>query len=116
MAIREGDWKIVRAVTGRDGPPGSFELYDLSKDFKETRDLAKQHPEIVDRLRKKLLAWNCTLTAPGWIEERQNPWLTGIYGKAGMTPYKAEGYSGRLPGEVSSRKPKNPRPGRKKKR
>ncbi|PQJ28160.1 sulfatase [Rubritalea profundi] len=115
MAIREGDWKLVRAINGRNGPPGNFELYNLSDDFKETKDLAKKNPQAVERLRKKLFAWNSTLTAPGWITKTQVPWLTGIYGKAGMTPYKAEGYTGRLPGEVSSRKPREPKP-RKKRR
>ncbi len=47
-AVRVGDWKLVAA--GKDGP---WELYDLATDRTETRDLAKQNPEIVRKLAKK---------------------------------------------------------------
>lgn len=47
--IREGDWKLIYWYeTGRK------ELYDLSTDIGESRDLAGQHPERVRRLSKKL--------------------------------------------------------------
>jgi arylsulfatase len=44
-ALRAGDWKIV--ATGRDGP---WELYDLSSDRSETRNLAGDRPEKVREL------------------------------------------------------------------
>ena len=43
-ALRQGDWKIVAAR----GDP--WELYDLSKDRAETRDLAQEQPARVRRL------------------------------------------------------------------
>ena len=42
--IRVGDWKLV-ALKG-----GPWELYDLSKDRAEGRDLAASHPEKVKEL------------------------------------------------------------------
>lgn len=61
FAIREGDWKLIphRGSGGftrpRDidpkqagGPPG--QLYQLSQDPSETRNVWEQHPEVVERL------------------------------------------------------------------
>ncbi len=44
-ALRVGDWKIVAA--GKDSP---WELYDLSSDRSETRNLARDRPEKVKEL------------------------------------------------------------------
>jgi arylsulfatase len=44
-ALRVGDWKIVAA--GKDGP---WELYDLSSDRSETKNLAAAMPEKVKEL------------------------------------------------------------------
>jgi hypothetical protein len=45
QAARWGKWKAVRMK--RDGP---LELYDLSQDPKESRNLAAAHPDIVARM------------------------------------------------------------------
>ena len=44
-ALRVGDWKIVAA--GKDSP---WELYDLSADRSETKNLAAEKPEKVREL------------------------------------------------------------------
>jgi arylsulfatase len=44
-ALRSGDWKIVAA--GKDSP---WELYDLSSDRSESKNLAKEKPEKVRAL------------------------------------------------------------------
>ncbi len=44
-AVREGDWKLLVADK-------RTELYDLPRDLGEARNLAGQHPEIVERLQK----------------------------------------------------------------
>ncbi|MCA9059129.1 MAG: arylsulfatase [Planctomycetaceae bacterium] len=51
-AVRDGDLKAVweNARTG-------WELYDLSTDRTETRDLAAQHPEIVERMAAQWVDW-----------------------------------------------------------
>jgi len=46
QAVRIGDWKGIRL--GRE--EGRVRLYDLSRDIGETRDLAADHPDIVQRL------------------------------------------------------------------
>ncbi|MCI0639359.1 MAG: sulfatase [Gemmataceae bacterium] len=66
QAVRSGHWKLyfphtyrtmAGSATGADGKPGLYkvatcgmELYNLSADLSETRDVAAQHPEVVRRL------------------------------------------------------------------
>jgi len=50
QALRQGDWKAVRRnVLKKDKT--SFELFNLKDDIAETQDLAKDYPEVADRLR-----------------------------------------------------------------
>lgn len=51
QAVRQGDWKAVRLAVERE-PDRPLELYDLSRDLGETRNVAAEHPEIVARLRQ----------------------------------------------------------------
>lgn len=46
VALRHERWKLVFPRDGANSP----ELYDLSVDLRESRDLAKERPEIVERL------------------------------------------------------------------
>lgn len=48
-AIRMGDWKAVRCDMDKV-PQGTTELYDLSADKGETKDLAASNPEIVKKI------------------------------------------------------------------
>ena len=48
QAVRAGDWKAVRQPM----TTGPIELYDLSADPGESRDLAARHPEVVTRMRQ----------------------------------------------------------------
>jgi arylsulfatase len=45
QAVRAGDWKIVQKKPGE-----AFELYDLAKDVGEKVDVARDHPDVVERL------------------------------------------------------------------
>lgn len=56
--IRDGQWKL-RHPTRKNG--GEVELYDLSTDPAESKNLAAQHPAIVKRLSTKVEAWVGTL-------------------------------------------------------
>ena len=58
LAVREGNWKLVRGAGPAD------ELYDLAADVSETRDLAAAHPEVRARLAAALDAWNGELIDP----------------------------------------------------
>ena len=58
LAVREGNWKLVRGAGPAD------ELYDLATDVSETRDLAAARPEVRARLAAALDAWNGELIDP----------------------------------------------------
>lgn len=74
MAIRKGDWKLVKTSEGqfRDYDPSVLKelsgagLYDLKSDVGETRDLAAVHPEKVHELSRDWQQWNATLVKPLW--------------------------------------------------
>lgn len=51
-AARKGDWKIVSTY-----PSYKWELYDLSNDRGETKDLAAERPEIVNELSVAYFKW-----------------------------------------------------------
>lgn len=57
-AVREGNWRLVRL----SGQPA--ELYDLSTDIGETRNLATEKPAVVARLVAALDAWDKELIPP----------------------------------------------------
>ncbi|MEY3897214.1 MAG: Arylsulfatase precursor [Verrucomicrobiota bacterium] len=44
LAVRFGGWKAVK-----NGPQASIELYDLTKDPGETTNLAKNHPDMIEK-------------------------------------------------------------------
>jgi arylsulfatase A len=51
QAVRSGQWKLRHAFdAGKNTNPDKLELYDLSVDPAESRDLAAEHPEVVKRL------------------------------------------------------------------
>jgi arylsulfatase A-like enzyme len=58
LAIREGNWKWLQAKGA------SAELYDLSRDVGETRNLAEDHPNVVAELERAVANWNRELIAP----------------------------------------------------
>lgn len=51
-AIRSGDWKLIEFFED-----GALELYDLTTDPHETKNLAAEQPEKAQQLLKKLVAW-----------------------------------------------------------
>ncbi|MFD0799400.1 arylsulfatase [Maribacter chungangensis] len=48
VAIRMGDWKVVRQHLKSKEQP-TLELYDMANDPTETRNVAKEHPEILEK-------------------------------------------------------------------
>ena len=54
VAIRDGKWKALRRDVSKK-KPSDWELYDIEADRSEANDLAKQHPEIVERLEKAFI-------------------------------------------------------------
>jgi len=55
----KGRYKLLTEDLGG----GAFQLYDLTTDPNETRDLSAERPEIATRLRQQLLAWNTGMDA-----------------------------------------------------
>lgn len=51
-AVRQGDWKLIERYED-----GRVHLYDLAADPGERHDLAADHPERVEDLRRRLHAW-----------------------------------------------------------
>jgi arylsulfatase A-like enzyme len=72
MAIRQGDWKLVRydgnadTNAGKAPPVSAVKLYDLSKDIHEDRDLSAEQPEKVKQLQARWDEWNRGNVKPLW--------------------------------------------------
>jgi len=71
MAVRSGDWKLVRydtnadTNTGRNSPTSAAKLYNLASDIHEDKDLAAANPEKLKELQAKWDAWNKLNIAAG---------------------------------------------------
>lgn len=71
MAIRSGDWKLVRYDPNADGAAKRKSatgprLYNLATDLHEDKDLAETHPDKVKELQAEWDAWNQHNIAPKW--------------------------------------------------
>ena len=74
MAIRHGHWKLVKAREGPfvDHDPGVLkdltgaELYNLTDDISESKNLAAAHPAKVKELGDRWQRWNKQLVKPRW--------------------------------------------------
>ncbi len=50
MALRQGDWKLLQRGLNKPEENPGWELYNLREDPTETRNVAREHPEILDSL------------------------------------------------------------------
>lgn len=74
MAIRKGDWKLVKTTEGPlhavdpafYNDLSSAELYNLANDIGEKKNLAAAHPEKVKELTADWQRWNKELAKPLW--------------------------------------------------
>jgi arylsulfatase A-like enzyme len=71
MAIRMGDWKLVRADLATDKQFGDIArkpmLFNLADDISEKKDLAEAQPERVKEMSKVWQKWNEELAPPAWL-------------------------------------------------
>lgn len=71
MAIRQGDWKLVRADLATDKPFGNIAprpmLFNLAEDIGEKKNLAETQPERVKELAAAWQKWNEGLAPPAWL-------------------------------------------------
>ena len=74
LAIRQGDWKLVKTSEGplRAADPDSSktlvgaQLFNLHDDIGEQHDLAASHPDRLRALAAEWLEWNRQLAPPRW--------------------------------------------------
>ena len=66
FSIIEGEWKLIRNVARPDDVP-EFELYHHQTDPLDQKNVASDHPEVVERLAQQLEAWH------KWALERKLP-------------------------------------------
>jgi arylsulfatase A-like enzyme len=69
MAIRKGDWKLVRydpVVDGMKGTATDAKLYNLANDIGENHDLIKSEPEKAKVLQAAWDEWNKGNVPPAW--------------------------------------------------
>ena len=77
--VRKGKWKLLLANRKnyynyvKDTGSNEMELYDLKSDIGEKRNLAKQHPEVVEELLNLVRAfqWPATLPDTGIISNKK---------------------------------------------
>jgi arylsulfatase A-like enzyme len=72
-AVRHGKWKLVKA--------GDHNwLFDLSKDIGEKSNLAKEHPDTVEKLEKALKKWQSEMSPPAWPSKpnRRKTMIDGV--------------------------------------
>jgi arylsulfatase A-like enzyme len=69
MAVRRGDWKLVKYdpnVEGRKGRATPAKLYNLREDIGEMTDLSAKDPDTVKELQAAWNEWNKDNVAPLW--------------------------------------------------
>jgi arylsulfatase A-like enzyme len=59
IAVRSGDWKLVKSHD-------HVWLFDLSQDLGEENNLAKSRPEVVEQLEKEHGRWSSQMAKPAW--------------------------------------------------
>lgn len=85
-AVRSGDWKLLHngtisnrrpteGIVNRKSLVNGTRLFNLREDISESRDLAEQHPEVVQRLKKLYADWSKEVAG-----ETQELWQTNIEG------------------------------------
>lgn len=57
IAVRSGEWKLIRIFHGGENGAHDYRLYNLEKDLGETKNLASEHPEKVLALDAKIEAF-----------------------------------------------------------
>jgi arylsulfatase A-like enzyme len=97
VAVRAGDWKLVRWYETNASFPREHELYDLRSDVGERHDLAPARPDKVRELRALVDGF---IRDTGALEPRPNPaWVPEAGARARRPQGGAAGH--RLPGGVS---------------
>lgn len=100
FCIRQGEWKLIHGP-GHGGftsikepfSKDSIQLYHVAGDVRETKNVAEEHPEVVNRLRKLLASYiERGRSTPGHPQSNDGPayWkqLEGIVARPAAVPNK----------------------------
>ena len=68
-AIRHGDWKLLS--NPKNGEKQTWELYHLTDDISEQKDLSSRHTDKVDELQSKWNQLNSKMISPIWLPKRK---------------------------------------------
>ena len=72
--MRQGNWKALRVTAkGKDSSVSTWQLYDLSTDRTETKDVAKSNPEVVKTLTKQWETWYSDVSNGGIPGKGEKP-------------------------------------------
>ena len=66
MAVRSGEWKLVKGLSETKSDVVGPALYNLAQDIGESNDLAAKHPEKVRELTALWQPWNAQQVKPLW--------------------------------------------------
>ncbi|GAB6165072.1 N-acetylgalactosamine-6-sulfatase [Thermostilla marina] len=69
IALRHGDWKLVRQRERGNGSP-RFQLFDLAADLGETTDLSEARAEVAERLKAILDELDAQMVPPRYVRKR----------------------------------------------
>ena len=72
LAIRQGDWKLVRAGGRSNAIPEKPLLFNLAKDIAEQHDLSEREPRKYKDLQSAWDKWNAELVPAQWKPGRAN--------------------------------------------
>jgi hypothetical protein len=70
--LRQGNWKLL-VKQRHSKKTAEIMLFDLDKDLGEQNNVASSHPEVVERLQKRMEALDAEIT-----EHTRQPWLKKI--------------------------------------
>ncbi len=81
VSIRYGDYVLRGIQQDKYAAPESFQLFNVVNDVEARNDVAKQHPDLLRRMRKELLQMHSSIAADrmktlGFIESRGKNGLT----------------------------------------
>jgi arylsulfatase A-like enzyme len=71
MALRQGDWKLVRQNERGNNKAADFQLFDLPADAGEKTDLIRAKPEKAAELRAVLDRLDGQMIRPRWVPQRK---------------------------------------------
>ena len=68
-AMRKGDWKLILNAPGQKQPG----LFDLSRDLSEQKNLAKDHPERIERMESEISLWEAEMASTATPQSEPAP-------------------------------------------